>query len=157
MRVVHSFSVLQIYISLRQHSCRGVAKIHDILLLRKITLSVSTRRQFYLCTNNVVQTALDSLAYILHFFNNFWTASRLVCSLCEAMPGSLAVANTVVESANVAVVDSIDFGGFEVSSNYSIIIVPGQGLALHTHSLIRIVWRQFQNTRIYFQSTYNIS
>jgi hypothetical protein len=54
---------------------------------------------------NVARTDLDSLAVILHPFNHFCIASGLVCSFCEAMPGSLSVATTAVSSANVAVVD----------------------------------------------------
>jgi hypothetical protein len=49
---------------------------------------------------------LDSLAFILHCFNQCWIASRSVCSLCEAMAGSLSMATTAVSSAKVAVVDS---------------------------------------------------
>jgi hypothetical protein len=55
---------------------------------------------------NVTRTNLDQLASILHFLNHFWIASRLVCSFCEAMAGSLSVASTAVSSAKVAVVDS---------------------------------------------------
>jgi hypothetical protein len=36
--------------------------------------------------------------------------SGLVCSFCEARPGSLFVVNTAVSSANVAVVDSVEVG-----------------------------------------------
>jgi hypothetical protein len=36
------------------------------------------------------------LTFILHFLNQFWIASRLVCSLCEAMARSLSVAITAV-------------------------------------------------------------
>jgi hypothetical protein len=53
---------------------------------------------------------LDLLASIPHLFNHFFDASRLVCSFCEAMPGSLSVANSAVSSANVAVVDSVEVG-----------------------------------------------
>jgi hypothetical protein len=45
---------------------------------------------------NVTWTGFDSLALILHFFNHFWIAPRLVCSSFEAMPGSLSVANSAV-------------------------------------------------------------
>jgi hypothetical protein len=40
---------------------------------------------------------LDPLPFILHFLNQFWVASRLVCSLCEA------VAGTAVSLTKVAV------------------------------------------------------
>jgi hypothetical protein len=59
---------------------------------------------------NVTWTDLGSLAFILHLFNHFRIASRLVCSFCEAMPGSLSVANTGVSSSNVTVVDSVEVG-----------------------------------------------
>jgi hypothetical protein len=49
---------------------------------------------------------LDALAFILRFLKEFWIASRLVCSFCEAMAGSLSVASTAVSPAKVAVVDS---------------------------------------------------
>jgi hypothetical protein len=66
--------------------------------------------QAYLRVVNVTQTNLESLAFNLHFFNNFWVASRLVCSFCEAKPGSLPVADTAVSSAKVAVVVSVEVG-----------------------------------------------
>jgi hypothetical protein len=47
---------------------------------------------------------LDSLTFILHFLNQFWIATGLVC---ETMAGSLSVATTALSSANVAVVDSV--------------------------------------------------
>jgi hypothetical protein len=50
---------------------------------------------------NVTWMDLDSLAFILHFSNQFWIASRLVCCLCEAMAGSLSVASTAVSSARL--------------------------------------------------------
>jgi hypothetical protein len=59
---------------------------------------------------NVMWIDLDPLAFILHFLNQFWIASRLVCSLCEAMAGSLSVATTAVTSVKVAVVDSGEVG-----------------------------------------------
>jgi hypothetical protein len=46
---------------------------------------------------------LDSLAFILHFLNQSWIASRSVCSFCEAMAGLLSMATTAVSSAKVAV------------------------------------------------------
>jgi hypothetical protein len=55
---------------------------------------------------NVTWIDLDPLAFILHFLNQFWIASRSVCSLCEAMAGSLPVATTAVSSVKAAVVDS---------------------------------------------------
>jgi hypothetical protein len=45
---------------------------------------------------------LDPLAFILHFVNQLCIASKLVCSLREAMAGSLPVAITVMLSSKVA-------------------------------------------------------
>jgi hypothetical protein len=59
---------------------------------------------------NVTWIDLDPLAFILHILNQFWIASRLVCSFYEAMAGSLSVANTVVSSAKIAGVDSGEAG-----------------------------------------------
>jgi hypothetical protein len=55
---------------------------------------------------NVTWTDFDSLAFILHLFNHFCIAFTLVCSFCEAMPGSLSIANTA--SAEVAAVDPVE-------------------------------------------------
>jgi hypothetical protein len=69
---------------------------------------------------NVTWINLDSLAFILHFLNQFWTASRLVCSFCEAMVGPLpATTATAVSSAKVAVVDSGELGRSTVYSRYN--------------------------------------
>jgi hypothetical protein len=62
---------------------------------------------------------LASLAFILHFLNQFWIASRLVCSFCEAMAGSLSVASTAVSSAKVDVVDYGEIGRSAVCSKYN--------------------------------------
>jgi hypothetical protein len=68
---------------------------------------------------NMTWIDLDPLAFILHFLNQFWIASRLVCSLCEVMAGSMSVATTVVSSAEVAVVDSGEVGRSAVCSRYN--------------------------------------
>jgi hypothetical protein len=68
---------------------------------------------------NVTWIDLDSLALILHFLNQFWTASRSVCSFSEAMAGSLFMATTAVSSATVAVVDSGKDGRSAVYSRYN--------------------------------------
>jgi hypothetical protein len=59
---------------------------------------------------------LDPLASILRFLNQFWIASKLVCSFSAAMARSLSVATTAVLSAKVAVVDS---GEVHMSAVYS--------------------------------------
>jgi hypothetical protein len=54
----------------------------------------------------VVVVVVKPLAFVLHFLNLFWNASRLVCSLCDAMAGSLPMTSTAVSSAKIAVIDS---------------------------------------------------
>jgi hypothetical protein len=63
---------------------------------------------------NVSWIDLHPLAFILHFLIQFWIASRLVCSFCEAMAGSLSVASTAVSSAKVAVIDSDEVGSCSI-------------------------------------------
>jgi hypothetical protein len=46
---------------------------------------------------NVTWIDLNSLAFIHHFLNQSWIASRSVCSFCEAMAGSLSMATTAVK------------------------------------------------------------
>jgi hypothetical protein len=53
------------------------------------------------------------------FLNQFWIASRSVCSLCDTMAGSLSVATTAVSLAKVAVVDSGEVGRSAVYSRYN--------------------------------------
>jgi hypothetical protein len=59
---------------------------------------------------NMTWIDLNPLAFILHFLNQFWIASRLVCSFCEAMARSLSVATTAASSAEAAVVNSGEVG-----------------------------------------------
>jgi hypothetical protein len=68
---------------------------------------------------NVTRFNLDPLAFIHHFLNQFWVASRLVCSFCEAMARSLSVATTAVSSAKVAVADCGEVGRTAVYSRYN--------------------------------------
>jgi hypothetical protein len=53
------------------------------------------------------------------FFKPGLIASRSVCSLCEAMSGSLSMVTTAVSSAKVAVVDSGEVGKSAVYSRYN--------------------------------------
>jgi hypothetical protein len=69
---------------------------------------------------NVMWIDLDPLALTLHFLNRFWFASRLVCSLCEAMAGSLPVATTAVSPAKFAVLDSGEVGRSAEYNRYNI-------------------------------------
>jgi hypothetical protein len=68
---------------------------------------------------NVTWIELDPLAFIPHFLNQFWIASRSVCSFCEVMAGSLSVATTAASSAKFAVVDSGEVGKSAVYSRYN--------------------------------------
>jgi hypothetical protein len=45
---------------------------------------------------------LDPVAFIVHFVSQLCIAGKFVCSLREAMAGSLSVAITAVSSAKVA-------------------------------------------------------
>jgi hypothetical protein len=62
---------------------------------------------------------LDSLAFILHLFNHFGIVPRLVCSFCEAMPGSMLMHSTAELSANVVAVDSFEVGRSVVYCRYN--------------------------------------
>jgi hypothetical protein len=53
---------------------------------------------------------LDPLAFFFDFASQLCVASKLVCSLLEAMAGSLSVAITAVLSAKVADVVSGEIG-----------------------------------------------
>jgi hypothetical protein len=77
---------------------------------------MSTGRHVPLCMVNVMCVDLDPLAFILHFVSQLCIDSKLVCSLCEAMTGSLSVAITAVLSANVADVVSGEIGRSAVNS-----------------------------------------
>jgi hypothetical protein len=77
------------------------------ILLRKVYAVYVDWGQVSLRVLNVAWTDLDSLAFILHLFNHFYIAHRLICSFCEAMSGSLSMASTAVSSANVGVVDNM--------------------------------------------------
>jgi hypothetical protein len=68
---------------------------------------------------NVMWINVDPLAFILNFLNPFWIASRLVCSMCEAMTGSLSVVITAVSSAKVAMIDSGEIGRSAVYDSYN--------------------------------------
>jgi hypothetical protein len=68
--------------------------------------------RFFSCSDRI-----RSVSFHFPFFlNQLWIASRLVCSLCEEMDGSLSVASTAVSSAKV---DVIDFGDVGKSAVYS--------------------------------------
>jgi hypothetical protein len=83
------------------------------------TLFIWTGDHISVCVVNVTWMDLDPLAFIFHFLNQFWIASRLACSLCDAMAESLSVASTAVTSAKVAVIDSGEVGRSAVYSRYN--------------------------------------
>jgi hypothetical protein len=68
---------------------------------------------------NVTWIDLGPSAFILYFSNQFFIASRFVCSFCEAMAGSLSMVTTTVSSAKVAVVDSGEVGRSTVYSRHT--------------------------------------
>jgi hypothetical protein len=63
---------------------------------------------------------LDPLVFILHFASQLCIASKFICSLLEAMGGSLSVAITAVLSAKVADVVSGEIGRSAVNSRKSV-------------------------------------
>jgi hypothetical protein len=65
---------------------------------------------------NVMCVNLHPLAFILHFAGQLYIASKLVCTLLEAMARSLSVAITSVSSAKVADVVSGEIGRSAVNS-----------------------------------------
>jgi hypothetical protein len=64
---------------------------------------------------NVMCVDLDLLALILHFASQLYIASKLVCSLLEAIDGSLSVAITAVPSPKVANAVSGEIGRSEAN------------------------------------------
>jgi hypothetical protein len=68
---------------------------------RNCTLFMWTEVHVSLRVVKVTWVDLEPLAFILRFLNKCWIVSRLVCSLCEAMGGSLSMVVTVVSSAKV--------------------------------------------------------
>jgi hypothetical protein len=99
-------SVLRKCICARLVSCQGVAQDTWHLLGELHIVYMDRGGQVSLPVVNVTWIDLDSLAFIFHFSNQFWTTSRSVYSFCEAMVGSLSVASIAVLSAKVTVVDS---------------------------------------------------
>jgi hypothetical protein len=65
---------------------------------------------------NVMCVDLDPLVFTLHFASQLYIASKLLCSLLEAMAGSLSVTITAVSSAKVADVVSGKIGRSAVNS-----------------------------------------
>jgi hypothetical protein len=68
---------------------------------------------------NVICVDLDPLAFILHFASQLCIASKLVCSLREAMVGSLFVTITAASSAKVVDVVSGEIGRSAVNRRRS--------------------------------------
>jgi hypothetical protein len=97
------------------------------ILLRKTYVVYVDWGQASLRAVNLTWTDLYSLAFIINVFNHFCITSRLVCSLSEAMPGSLSVANIAVSSTDVVVLDSVGVGRSSVYCDVKA-VVPKQGL-----------------------------
>jgi hypothetical protein len=81
---------------------------HRVSSWGSCTLFIWTGGHVSLRVVNVTWVDFDSLAFILHFLNQFSIARRSVCSFFEAMAGSLSVATTAASSAKVAVIDPGD-------------------------------------------------
>jgi hypothetical protein len=62
---------------------------------------------------------LGSVGFYSPSLRQFCIASRLVCSFCETMAGSLSVASTAVLSAEVTVVESAEVGSSTVYIRYN--------------------------------------
>jgi hypothetical protein len=65
---------------------------------------------------NAMCVDLDPLAFILHFTSQLCIASKFLCSLLEAISGSLSVAITDVSFAKVADVVSSEIDRSAVNS-----------------------------------------
>jgi hypothetical protein len=96
------------------------------IFLGSSTLFIWTRGHISFRVVNVTWIDLHALALILHFLNLFWIASKLVCSFCEVMTGSLSVASTAVSSAKVAVVGSGEVGRSAVYIRYNNFFLSSQ-------------------------------
>jgi hypothetical protein len=66
-------------------------EILGIFCLEKLHIVYMDRGHVSFRVVNVTWIDLDPLAFVLHFLNQFWIASRLVCSFCRAVAGSLSV------------------------------------------------------------------
>jgi hypothetical protein len=108
-----------------------------------------TRGQVSLRVANVTWTDFDSSAFILQLFNNFYNASEFVCSICEAMPGSLSVASTAASSTNVAVVDSVDVCR-SVLHISGVTTAPGHWPGVHPLWLRRVLVRNMKTQKVLF-------
>jgi hypothetical protein len=65
---------------------------------------------------NMMCVDLDPLVFILHFASQLCIASKLVCSLREAMAGSMSAAITALSSAKVANVVSSEISRSSVKN-----------------------------------------
>jgi hypothetical protein len=82
------------------------------------TLFIGPRIRLFL-RNEYCVKLLVSVTFQSSFLNQFWIASRLICSFCEGMAGSFSMAAAAVTSAKVAVVDSGEVCMSEVYSRYN--------------------------------------
>jgi hypothetical protein len=82
---------------------------------------------------NVMCVDLDALAFIFHFASQFCIASKFVCSLRDAMAGSLSVAITAVSSAKVPDVVCGDVGRSAANSTLDEVMTQGHCLGVLLH------------------------
>jgi hypothetical protein len=71
-------------------------KILDIFSLGELHIVYMDWKARFSSCGECYMDQLGCVSFILNFLNHFWVASRSVCSLCEAMAGSLYVATTAV-------------------------------------------------------------
>jgi hypothetical protein len=67
----------------------------------------------------------------LYVVNHFCIVCRMVCSFCEAMPGSLSMANAAVLSANFAVADLLRLASLQYMAGITVAI--GHCPVVHPH------------------------
>jgi hypothetical protein len=93
-------------------SCFHFAKmcLCQVSLLSRHSPRYGLGAHFHLC-NECDVDRLGSVSCNSPFLNQFWIASRLVYSLCEAMAGSLSMATTAVSSVKVTAADSGEDAG----------------------------------------------
>jgi hypothetical protein len=123
-------------------------EILDIFLFRKVyAVYVDWRAGFSSC-GECDMDRIGPLAFVLNFLNHFCIASRLVCSSCEAIAGSLSVANTAVSSANVAIIDSVEVcrsAGLQCIARVP--VAPEHCLEEHRHKVGRVPCTLFRLSR----------
>jgi hypothetical protein len=75
-------------------------EVFDVFFLRKLDVVFFVDRWTRVLAGG--ECDLASLTFILQILRHFWIASMSVCSLRDAMVGSLSVATTAASQAKVA-------------------------------------------------------